>query len=295
MAHLSPRKPRQAMAMHNVKSAHVEIYPIANFEFKGQVFETGFVFVIIGSKLLASRRDVPGDKTLRFLSGLCANDLSKHPAWEEALNRALPQGTQLAYLNPNHPANCSRWQCGDDIAPGAWVLQGAATTMTILLELLGTTFTHALLADGWEPLLANKALQRQVTLPSGSWCEQMQIILAPRGSFTAASANLLASFAARHSWLQTDGSLAHAEAGGNTAALPFALSNPEEAEAALATRSLCRRASQRLLTLRYPCNRRLLSNQPCLRPPPLQILCRTYPTLLQPPSRSMLCLCRHLL
>ena len=237
MAHLSPRKPRLAPSTGNAKSAHIEIYPVSNFEFKGQLFDTGFVFVLIGSKMLASRKDVPGDKTLRFLSGLCANDLSKHPSWEPALNADLPPNTQLGYLLPTHASNCSKWTDGETTAPGAWVFQGAAVDIPTLLKLLEAVFTHAFFnQEGWTQLVAMKTLQRQVNVPPNSWVEQLQIYLAPRGSFCLASASQLAAFVARHPWLRVDGCLAHAESGGGSSDLPFDLSSPEEVEAALTAR-----------------------------------------------------------
>ena len=75
----SPRKTRMPVGTATAKSAHLEVYPVAQYEFKGQLFENGFIFMLISTKMLTTRRGVDQDHTLRFLSGLCANDASKHP------------------------------------------------------------------------------------------------------------------------------------------------------------------------------------------------------------------------
>ena len=236
MAHLSPRKPRQPSTTPTAaKSAHIEIYPVADYEFKGQLFPSGFVFAIISTKMLTSRKEV--DNVLRFLSGLCANDLAKHPDWERPLFEAVPNGTQLGYLHPHHPSNISLWRDGDKTAPGAWVLQGAAPNMSTLLALLDVVFAHAFFhTDGWQPLPTHKVLQKTVNIPGRSWCEQLQLVLAPRGSFPLDCATLLANFAQSHEWLHIDGSLAHAQGAYADASFPFSMSTADEAEASLTAR-----------------------------------------------------------
>ena len=186
--------------------------------------------------MLTTRRGVDQDHTLRFLSGLCANDASKHPSWKATMNEALPTQTQIAYLPPSDKFNASVWLDEDAKCPGAWVLQGAAPNMQKLLGMLNAVFQHAFLDDAWVPLVSNKMLQKNVVVQGRTWTEQLKVVLAPRGSFAAEDAIQLATFAVSHPWLQMDGSLGHVEGEYSDTSLVFEQESVAAADAALAKR-----------------------------------------------------------
>ena len=236
MSQFSPRRTRAPVGTATAKSAHLEIYPVAQYEYKGQVFESGYIFVLMSTNMLTSRRGVDKDNTLRFLSGLCATDASKHPPWEAKMNEALPAQTQIAYLPPSDKFNASVWLDEDEKCPGAWVMQGAAPNMQKLLGMLNAVFRHALLDDSWVPLVSNKRLQKNVVVQGRTWTEQLRVVLAPRGSFPAADAIQLATFAVSYPWLALDGSLGHVEGEYSDTSLVFEQESAATADAAIAKR-----------------------------------------------------------
>ena len=236
MAQFSPRRTRAPVQTASAKSAHLEVYPVSQYDFKGQVFERGYMFVFMSTKMLITRKGVDQDQTLRFLSGLCANDASKHPSWEATMNEALPTQTQIAYMPPSDKFNASVWLDEDEKCPGAWVVQGAAPDMQKLLGMLNAVFQHALLGDAWVPLVSNKMLQKNVVFQGRTWTEQLKVVLAPRGSFAAEDAIQLATLTVSHPWLQVDGSLGHVEGEYSNTSLVFEQESVEAADAALAKR-----------------------------------------------------------
>jgi len=187
--------------------------------------------------MLQTRKDAAADKTLRWLSGLCAIEQYKHPIWESAMMHDVPSNTQLAFLYPNDSSNLSIWKDGDGQAQGAWVLQGAAPDMKTLMTLLGVVFKHALFADGWTALSGNKLLQKNVVLPGRDpWVERLRVQLAPRGSFVDLDAVVLAKVAASHDWLLWDGSLAHVEGDYTDELRAFSMASAARADAEIERR-----------------------------------------------------------
>ena len=86
----------------------MEIYGGLDFSVRGMQFNMGCLGMLLSKRMLTSRADAENDKTLGWLSGLIANDASKHPPWEAQLRKDLPRGGRLHLRAPEFSGELQR-------------------------------------------------------------------------------------------------------------------------------------------------------------------------------------------
>ena len=131
---------------------------VAVDEYHGVHAPDGALVVILPTEQTTSRLKAEADRRLGFLSGLCANDMAKHPKWEQPLRDHCTDLVTFGYERPQAQNNFSKFafdlvENGQTVrkeAPGTWVYQILGTTLEKALDLLHTTFQLTLFLDGWE-------------------------------------------------------------------------------------------------------------------------------------------------
>mmetsp|Transcript_136896 Transcript_136896/g.241895 ORF Transcript_136896/g.241895 Transcript_136896/m.241895 type:complete len:627 (-) Transcript_136896:225-2105(-) len=249
MAHLlNTKKPgacvvRGGSAQSYHRDVTLEFFSGISVEYKAKQFMEGALFIMLPTTQTKSRLGHEQDKTLRIFSGLIANDLGSHPAWEHELNSHVNDRCAYGYESPNSSSNFSALTA--EVAgphstevltcPGAWTLQIAGDSGTTAVNLLSKLVDIAILGDGWSAAPGSMILRKTVSLPGRqSWPETMGLRVALRGGIKDNDFHAVAEFLQRYGCISLDATMCYCEV--SAPALAHAMSTCDAADSAVAAR-----------------------------------------------------------